>query len=84
MSSMKSILLHQRAIDLLELYEQCYNEMLDIQDHIVHYGTKYIEVLPKSSLEHKFQIKQNSLKRIEKRYTDVVNSLQTQCMQHTF
>jgi hypothetical protein len=81
---MKSILLHQRAIELLELYERCYREMLDIQDHIVHYGYKYVEVLPKSSLEHKFQIKQNSLKRIEKRYMDVVNYLQTQCIQRTF
>jgi hypothetical protein len=72
---MSTELLHQRAIDLLDLHKRCYNEMMDLQDHILNYGIKYYEVLPKSKLEHQFAIKQNALKRLEKRYIDVLNSL---------
>jgi hypothetical protein len=81
---MKSIAMHEKGIELLEQYHIFYNRMLELQDHILYYGKKYVEIETKSRLIHKFQITQNCLKRIEKRYIDVINTLQTQCMQRTF
>jgi len=81
---MKSIALHEKGIELLEQYRTFYNQMLELQDHILYYGIKYVGVEPKSRLIHRFQITQSCLKRIEKRYMDVVKTLQIQCMQRTF
>jgi hypothetical protein len=74
---MKTTLLHQRAIELLELYDKEFAKKIELEDHIENYGKKYFEIQPKSKLEHDLEISQNSLKRIASRYETLLSDITT-------
>jgi hypothetical protein len=74
---MKTVLLHQRAIELLEMYDQEFARKIELEDHIENYGKKYFEIQTKSKLEHNLEIIQNSIKRIASRYETLLYDITT-------
>jgi hypothetical protein len=81
---MKSIDLHQVAIDTLSLHDRCRNEIIRMEDNVTNYGKNRVEFFPKSKLEHQLEIKKMALYRIQVRYERVLNTLQKQYLQRVF